>query len=158
MKFIIYGPQYRNSSAGIRVLHRLAALLNERGYSTVCNREQTPVSPDTIVIYPEIIRGNPLNARRVVRYILNVPGRFGGPLSYPASDLLVAYSADLTKYSGGEILSINIVEDFFRYDGEEKNKDCVWTGKAETPAIRLRMAPWKLPGNGLQPVRNWRNC
>lgn len=131
MKFIIYGPQYRNSSAGIRVLHRMAALLNERGYSTVCHREKITVPPDTIVIYPEITRGNPLNARRVVRYILNVPGFFGGPLSYPSSDLLVAYAPDLAVYSGGELLSINVIEDFFRYDGEIKKIDCVWIGKGK---------------------------
>lgn len=43
----------------------------------------TPIAPkniisESIIIYPEIVRGNPLQSNRVVRWLLNKPGFFNG--------------------------------------------------------------------------------
>ncbi|MFA6102164.1 MAG: hypothetical protein WCV67_03190 [Victivallaceae bacterium] len=139
MNFIIRAPHYRNSSAGIRVLHRLAELLNQAGYNAICTKQCQKIKGDTIVIYPEITRGNPFKAKYIVRYILNAPGRLGGPSSFAKSDLLVAYSPDLSGYAQGEILTVNVIEDFFCYNGETKSLDYFYKGKGintEHPAIQ----------------------
>jgi hypothetical protein len=92
MEFLIWVPEYRHTSCGISVLHRLCHLLNENGYkafvnTSVTNPEwntptKTFASDDTVVIYPEIVHGNPFGAKRIIRWVLNDPGKIGGPLQY----------------------------------------------------------------------------
>lgn len=50
-----------------------------------------------IVIYPEIIPGNPLNAPFVVRYVLNYPGLLGGDVTYQEEEFCVTYSLELAS-------------------------------------------------------------
>lgn len=47
---------------------------------------------DGIVVYPEIIGGNPLGARRVARWFLNRPGYFYDNVRYGADDLFFFYN------------------------------------------------------------------
>src|SRR5206468_9783222 len=96
--------EYTHRSGGIRALHRLCHLLNEAGYSArlLPNRLDLPFATnpawntplhsgsigDGIVIYPEVVSGNPLLARRVVRWALNFPGKLGGDASYAESEMV----------------------------------------------------------------------
>lgn len=108
--YYIVAPDYRHTSAGIRVMHQLCHGLNEIGASahitgctTLNARLRTPplttavinghanAGLDPIAVYPEIIAGNPLNCRRVVRYILNTPGHIGGPDTFDPGEILYAY-------------------------------------------------------------------
>ena len=120
--FYIYAPPWRDSSAGIRVLHYLCHSLNSIGcqawlvLTNPKSKEQlinpnlnTPVlsklqsrihiksgiSP--VVVYSETILGNPLKATRVIRWVLNFPGALGGYLHFPTNDLLVAYSRKIQE-------------------------------------------------------------
>lgn len=95
MKFVIYAPPYPRTSAGGRSLHRLchwlrvygndARLLDTGGDFAVHPTWESAliraheVAADDVAIYPEIIHGNPLCTRRVVRWVLNHPGAMGGP-------------------------------------------------------------------------------
>lgn len=45
----------------------------------------------TVVVYPEIVIGNPLNATHVVRWIMNTPGVCGGDGVYDLSDHIFQY-------------------------------------------------------------------
>lgn len=108
--YYVVGPDYRHTSAGIKVMHQLCHMLNEIGaeaYLTGCQtinaRLRTPLLNESvaafhantgrppIAIYPEVVAGNPLNAPTVVRYILNRPGHIGGDASYDPSEILYAY-------------------------------------------------------------------
>ena len=51
----------------------------------------TVVGDDYIVVYPEIIFGNPLQARNVVRWLLNLPGVISGSAYFTKGELLVPY-------------------------------------------------------------------
>ncbi|MCX5510534.1 glycosyltransferase [Pseudomonas sp. BJa3] len=111
--YYIYAPDYRRSSAGIRVLHMLCDALNRSGQeayvtAAVLNPDlMTPrLSADIIarhdaqglspiVIYPEIIDGNPLNGNTVVRYLLNRPGFLHGQGLYDEDDILFSYTKPL---------------------------------------------------------------
>lgn len=115
--FYIYAPPWRDSSAGIRVLHYLCHSLNMVGcqawlvLTNPKSKEQlvnpnlnTPVlsklqakvhsnlRQSPVVVYSETILGNPLKARRVIRWVLNFPGALGGSLQFPNEEYVVAYS------------------------------------------------------------------
>lgn len=136
--FYIVAPEYRNSSCGVRVMHRLAHLINELDYKAylltdVINPEwKATFSPfynedNAIIIYPEVIHDNPYNAKHVSRYVLNVPGLLGGKETY-ANDEYVFYFGDKLKsgaqkaslrtLNDSDNLIINTVEDFFNDDAE----------------------------------------
>jgi hypothetical protein len=93
--YYIDAPAYRRTSAGIRVMHLLCHALNSIGeeayvYPTETNPTlNTPlVTPEIsarhkaagrepIVVYPEVVPGNPRKAASVVRYVLNRAGLLG---------------------------------------------------------------------------------
>lgn len=89
-RFLVVAPSYRDTSGGRLVLHRLvdvllragvdAALLpwkaDDKGFA-VCPRYRSVVAsearPDDVVIYPDVVNGNPLKARRSIRWLLYHP-------------------------------------------------------------------------------------
>jgi hypothetical protein len=85
---VIYSPPYDINVGGIVVMHNLCKIINEkfgnmykaklfmhnniRYRNPFCNEFASldEINNNTIVIYPEIIYGNPLNAKIVIRWIL----------------------------------------------------------------------------------------
>ena len=124
----IYAPAYLEASAGVRALHYLCHALNSMGQpawmvihgviskgSPLVNASLiTPLlTPDIrnqhfacgqspIVIYPETIPGNPLNAQFVVRWVLNYAGVLGGQTTFPDDEYLLAYSSKISKSLSGK--------------------------------------------------------
>jgi hypothetical protein len=47
---------------------------------------------ESIVVYPEIIEGNPLGAKKIVRWLLNKPGAINGSNSFGFGDLVFFYA------------------------------------------------------------------
>ncbi len=115
--FYIYTPAIRLNSAGIRVLHYLCDALNESGqeaWLVLHNPKENinPVDPGLntpiisqeqvdkhlaerrtpTVIYSETVPGNPLKAKRVIRYLLHFPGALGGTKKFNGNEWLIAYS------------------------------------------------------------------
>lgn len=122
-KFLIVAPAYTDKSFGISVLHELCDTLNQRGYQAAIyftissgfmithqpqyygkdlrwyrlsgEAELEQFIQDGVVIYPEIIKGNPLNAGRVVRYVLNAEGVLTGhSMQVAPSDFVLAFSEE----------------------------------------------------------------
>lgn len=48
---------------------------------------------NSIVVYPEIVKGNPLNIKNVVRWLLHNPGNFTGEIDYGDGELYYRYSS-----------------------------------------------------------------
>ncbi|BBT39276.1 Glycosyl transferases group 1 [Pseudomonas guariconensis] len=113
--YYVVAPDYRRTSAGIRVMHMLCDALMRSGYEAyitagvVDPRLMTPRLTDEIrerhqsqgvepiVIYPEVIDGNPLAGNVVVRYLLNHPGFFGAVSPFEDSDILFSYTRGLLQ-------------------------------------------------------------
>lgn len=91
----IDAPDFTVASAGVVCLHGLCDLLNRLGFEAYVSAKRmsghlhTPQITDAvrdahseqkrkpIVLYPEVVDGNPLNGERIVRYLLNKPGKLG---------------------------------------------------------------------------------
>lgn len=127
-RYVIGAPPHEHNSAGIRVLYDLQKWLVRAGYDAlVCT--YSPDYPkaqfvDDIVIYPEVAPGNLLNAKRIVRYVMNTPGKLGrGERSYAANEFLVAYNQHLAPYADGRVLEVPSIEPWFYDPGAESPRD-----------------------------------
>lgn len=133
--FYIVAPRWTRTSAGIRSLHILCHWLNMTGQSAfmliypdwqglqVNPDLQTPVLTEAIarhhfelglppvVVYPEVIAGNPFDAPVRVRWIGNYPGLLGGTATFDADELCFAHSEHLAKTVGtSHILNIPVLD------------------------------------------------
>ena len=148
MKFLICAPPYNDKSAGIVVLHELHQEMVNLGIdahlcifgNTAVNKMMFTSKTDLqdavdngIVIYPEVITGNPLGAKRVVRYFLNKEGAASGnPVHAGANDFILAFSpiyhakphAILTKEATNPVF-----HDRDALPWHERTLDCTYIGK-----------------------------
>lgn len=121
--YYIYTPGYTHISSGVRALHLLCHALNEMGEKAYLvssegweafsanphlnTPELTPAvatfyavnNIDIIAVYPDKVQGNPLNAKKVVRYLLAPAGLYGGPKEFPESDMIWGYTTPIAKNS-----------------------------------------------------------
>ena len=116
-KIVIDAHDYTHLSSGVRCLHVLCDRLNALGINSAITarivdpRLMTPrisrkalrwapsILGDAIVIYPEVTRGNPLQAKHVARYLLNKPGQFDGRgseilKSYRGTDFFIHFAEE----------------------------------------------------------------
>ncbi len=134
--YLIVAPSYTEKSAGAKVLHVLCDALNKVGQKAyICPMGEITFHPDLdtplykgeedpIVIYPEIVNGNPLNARHVVRYLLYYAGIYAGPCSLPQEgDKVWSYSTRIARRWGNDNVLFLPVSDpkiFYPRDGERE--------------------------------------
>ena len=115
--YIISAPPYTHKSAGTKVLYELSYLLNNHGCESymfvwdgksylsdkykICSYDfmMDSLSKGAWIVYPEIISGNPVGAKNVIRYVLNVPGLLAGDKTYDSSEILFAYNSYISKHA-----------------------------------------------------------
>ena len=130
-------PGYARSN-GVRVLILLAKRLFAEGYEVFyyvrnpAGWEESglprisciddALRQNGIVVYPEIIAGNPLRFRNVVRFVLFYPGRNGGMRHYHKSEMVFAYLPEFLP--GARVLSIPWIDkSLFNDPGLERTDD-----------------------------------
>lgn len=151
-EYLIVSPGYSHNSAGIRSLHYLCHFLNEEGLakasmstSLVNPGLNTPVfdkssfkDDEVIVIYPEVVSGNPAESSHVVRYVMNKPGYLGGgDTAYPESEFVWIYSKvfmpwvrEATKQENIPALYIPTIDPvLFCDDGRERSGTVFYRGR-----------------------------
>jgi hypothetical protein len=155
--FLVVAPTYTHRSAGVRALYRLCHHLNAAGYRAA----MTPLSDridklpvwftplhtgpvgDGLVIYPEIVSGNPLNASKVVRWTLNNPGLLGGDTFYPDDEMVFVFNPTRlglvsksvnTPLGPNRILSVALIDPAFIYPDPRvpKTIDCYFVHKGHS--------------------------
>ncbi len=152
--YIIITPDFAHVCAGIKVLHRLCHLLNERGLTAyITGRRASPefsgytnvktldsLSPEEIrdiqyngiAVYPDIITGNPLKITTVVKWWV------GLVQPSPEHEIVFSYASNQnTNAQAPHNLFIMHIEDYFRYpDQENRDKTCFRVHKgAHLPRI-----------------------
>ncbi|MGE3759994.1 MAG: hypothetical protein AB7H97_19660 [Pseudobdellovibrionaceae bacterium] len=151
--YIVYAPDFLGNSAGIACLYQLCCDLRKLGFEAAVTGSQRghPGHPVPIisageatraaklgawVIYPEIVLGNPLKAKNVVRWILNRPGLLGGTEFFAPSEHVFIYSDVFAPYVKSPIRGKIYVPTidrsiFFRPEQNEgRSLVCYYTGKS----------------------------
>ena len=164
LSFVVYAPMYARNSAGIYALYKLAQDLNALGYIafvTIWGESNYYIKPifnvpiiphiiakdfidcqNMVVIYPEVTVGNPLNAKRIVRWVMNEPGHFGvGDEVFDESELIVSYKEQFDRSIKNKIdchLELPVIDKTFVFDSSiEKTDITVYTGKNKNPDLLL---------------------
>lgn len=160
--YFIIAPDYRESSSGVQVMHRLCHLLNESGRQawmvncTVNPEWNTPSISGKelrdyrlrgglfIAIYPEVISGNPHLAPVVVRYMLNREGAINGnKLQSEENDLFFWYRPEFAeKRYRPAILNIECYDlDLFRDEQRERTRDVLYLNRVPESAVDFASLP-----------------
>jgi hypothetical protein len=156
IRFLICSPPYCEDSSGVRALYRLCHLLNCAGYEAAiypidgCSGPLSPwktpivaesaLSGTAVVIYPEIVSGNPLGAKRVVRWVLNYPGFIGGNPFFERDELVMVWDRKMLnrvsssvrcQLSPAHVLQVPVVDPSFIYPDRSvvKDVDCYFIYK-----------------------------
>jgi hypothetical protein len=122
-RYVFHIPLFNDYSNGIQILWHFAeyvSLIREIEVIPFAYNEPDAYIPSRmkgyvketyspkdgdVIIYPESIRGNPLNAKRVCRYILARPYTLNGQwIDYSSSDFVFYYSGVISD--GGEYLTL----------------------------------------------------
>lgn len=141
MKFTVAAPAYTDKSGGHWYCHYLCHILNELGHTATLFLYEPPYrinldwntplghDPEAIVIYPEGVRGNPLNAKKIVRYLLAPKNFFiGKAIKWQPTDFKLAFSK--TYANNCDSLFYPICDlDAFKPTEEPKRFNTFYVGK-----------------------------
>lgn len=158
MKFLLWTLPYAESSGGILMLYKLAEMLANRGFETYTSsppkpgslakfyNEKSELELDlTMVIYPEIVIGNPFKAKYVTRWILNTPGKIGGDGIFGKNDLIYKYSdffeVNANTKINGFLRCVETKKDFFVNLNLERKGSCYLVKKGKLDNKQLIYHP-----------------
>jgi len=160
--YLLLAPDYRESSLGIQVMHRLCHMINEQGgkawmvncavnplWNTPClgeqewNEIQNSGQP-WIAVYPEVVSGNPLSAPICVRYMLNREGVItNNSLQAGADDLFFWYRSEFAeKLVNPEILCLEAYDlDMFCDDNPQKDLHVLYLNRVPKSVVDFSQLP-----------------
>lgn len=161
MKFTIAVPAYTNKSGGHWYCHYLCHALNEIGHKATISFYEPPYrlnldwntplghDPEAIVIYPEGCRDNPLNAKKIVRYLLAPENFFKGkPIQWQPTDFKLAFSKTYAKDCDSLFYPICDLDKFVPID-QPKKFNTFYVGKGY---LRQQCPPLK---DCFEIMRDW---
>lgn len=160
--YFIVAPHYRESSLGVQVLHRLCHMINERGgrawmigcdvnpewNAPACTEQAFNSLMDSgepwIAVYPDVTKGNPLNAPIVVRYMLNREGVIeGNNIDAGDDDLFFWYREEFAdKEPNPNIICIeNYDLDLFNDNNPVKDLNLLYINRLPHSVIEYEKLP-----------------
>ena len=159
-EYIIWSPPYTHTSGGISVLHYLCHLLNEGGYSAYISSAGNPswnekgisrvdldkkMKEGAIAVYPEIVKGNPYNSQRVVRWVLYLPGVIGGDKEYDPSEAVFCYDARFCDAAKSDRLFAVDIDECTEFidKGNPRKGNLLWVGKGRDMKRSVVQVPVK---------------
>lgn len=136
--YTIWIGEGNHQSAGVRALHVLRDELVRRGLHASMAYESHTVG--NIVVYPEIVTGNPLGESRIVRWKLN-------RAALPDDGMTVVWVPGMESVHGVPILTVDVIERdlWVPYHGPREGV-AYWVGKG-------RLAGSKVPDGAVEITR-----
>lgn len=158
MTFLTWCPPYLEWSGGSIALHTLVHLLAEKGHDSYvvgCHKSNKlkgglisevnapkflQEHPDAIMIYPEVVRGNPYGAKNVVRWLLHNPAiTIGEVPDFPNETIFTycdIYSEHYKERIEGTLTAFDLRIDSYTDKGQHiKGKTC-YTIRKGTRTVR----------------------
>lgn len=95
---------------------------------------------NAIVLYPEIVDGNPLGAENVARWLLNIPGFFTGEAAYGKDELFFKFDdyCDDPRITGGKaerLFLFTLNPCYVNFGGGERSGSCYLMRKGKGKPI-----------------------
>jgi len=167
INYIIHAPPYDENKGGPIALHKLCHLLNQlgerayiyprkkkkkrifqsrfRGRPFTLNPDfDTPVAEqhhleNALIVYPEVIAGNPLNAENVIRWFLHRPGYHTGKIDYGENELYFFFDKasddpGINKNPDNQLFVIQL-HPAYRNLGYERDGSCYLVRKGSDSSI-----------------------
>lgn len=107
--------------------------------TTACLARSSDLKRDAIVVYPEVVVGNPLGAQRVVRWLLYPPSLRGTSASFHRNDLFFKasdFSEDVSVSGGAQLLHLFSVHPAYSNERKaERNGTCYMLRKQANKPI-----------------------
>lgn len=146
--YYVWAPPYTHTSSGVRHLHLMCHALNEAGERAyivpssytgfVLNPAlNTPLLPiqhqnfyekNFIAVYSDVVRGNPFNAKHIVRMLLAPRGAYGGDTAFPDSDQIWGALPSLAD----NVLKLPVSDIGIFYKGnKDRHGTCFYSHKYE---------------------------
>ncbi len=159
--YFIYAPGYTDISSGVQTLHLLCHSLNESGQKAFLIPENphgfatnpalnTPVlTPQyqnffnqnechPIAVYPDTVRGNPFNAKHVVRMLLAPRGAYGGDSIFPDENQIWGALPSIAE----NVLRLPVADpNIFYNNNSPRSGSCFYAHKYD-----------RIHGNALMPI------
>jgi hypothetical protein len=153
----IMRPPRKDLAARARAVWRRPSRLWREPTFTLAPDRDTPVAPhsalrpDSIVVYPEIVLGNPLGARNVVRWLLYRPG-LRSPYRFGADEMFfrVGEISDLPHVTGGAPdLFLWRINPVYRNEGSVERKGACFLVRKGADKPRIAETEGAIPIDGL---------
>lgn len=136
--YLIRTPNFDPVSGGIRVMYGLYGHLLAKGQAAFLN---TQLDVPGIGIYPEIYHGNDMDAKKVIRYVLQTPGVMAtsdqgtyrkGPTEFDPKDEIYVFSKvyDQWNVDDDHILFLPIINlHLFKDQGKKRTKTAFYCAR-----------------------------
>lgn len=138
-RYIIFAPPLCRNN-GVRALYTLYSSLRDAGCEAFIfcpERQEAPYQymlsfdretrENDIMVYPEVISGNPLRFRHVVRYVLYYPGRLGGEASFFPAEKIFTWD---NAYIDAPAIRFPYIDRALFYDAHlPKTQNCYFVHK-----------------------------
>ena len=123
----ILAPAYTEKSAGVKALHMLCHALNEAGETAgIVPMDMPGTNPalntplitalddNAIAVYPEIVEGDPLGYKNVVRWLLYYAGRYRGNTTFPTTDKVFGYTTRIARdYGTKDVMFLPTIDETY---------------------------------------------
>jgi hypothetical protein len=103
-------------------------ITNTHWNTPIWNKKDIP--NECIVIYPEVVSGNPLHARNIVRWLLHQPGFHNGVINFSTNELYFKFNSAIDDFNNeGSTTSVNELKviyypiDIYNINGEQHNRN-----------------------------------